>query len=154
MAKTSVHVRRFGLVAALALTGLTLIVSQATSGDTTYKYDDLGRVVQVDHPNGQRTTYSYDLADNRTATSTFAASTNSPPTCPSFTMTISPPITSPIQVQVPFGQGCSDPDGDTITTNPTPYTVTVYIHTSTPYSYTASDGHGGTTTATITVYRP
>jgi YD repeat-containing protein len=50
-------------------------VSAANAGTTTYKYDALGRVIQVDYPDGARITYAYDAAGNRTR----VVSTASPP---------------------------------------------------------------------------
>jgi YD repeat-containing protein len=43
-------------------TGLAL----ASSNTTTFEYDNLGRLKQVDRPNGARTTYYYDTEGNRT----------------------------------------------------------------------------------------
>lgn len=142
---------------AAVLAAVAIAAPSFAQDTTTYTYDELGRVTTVTNPSGAKTGYNYDKADNRTRTQTAlngVLSMNNPPSCPSFTMTINPPTNNPVQVQIPFGSGCTDPDGDTITTNPAPYTVTVYIHTSTAYPYTASDGKGGTASATITVTRP
>jgi len=56
-----------GLATALLFLS-TGIVSQAFAGTTTYKYDTLGRVIEVDYPDGSIITYTYDKAGNRTAT--------------------------------------------------------------------------------------
>jgi YD repeat-containing protein len=37
---------------------------------TTYRYDDLNRLIEVSYPNGTRTTYTYDAAGNLTQTVT------------------------------------------------------------------------------------
>lgn len=49
--------------AAVLLTGFTL---QASAGVTTYKYDALGRIIQVIYADGSVIYYEYDAAGNRT----------------------------------------------------------------------------------------
>ena len=39
---------------------------QAQAGTTSYIYDALGRVVEVDYPDGSKLNYTYDAAGNRT----------------------------------------------------------------------------------------
>ena len=56
-------IRAFFCVSALAI-----VPSVAEAQSATYKYDELGRLQTVDHPNGLQSTYTYDLADNRTGT--------------------------------------------------------------------------------------
>ncbi len=57
-----------GKVALVAIAGLMLAASAAQAGTTTYKYDALGRVVEVDYPDGSIVQYTYDAAGNRTKT--------------------------------------------------------------------------------------
>ncbi|MDV6331319.1 RHS repeat domain-containing protein [Asticcacaulis sp. 201] len=52
----------FIITAAMA----SLCAGHAYAGDTIYKYDAQGRVVEVDYPNGAKVTYTYDAAGNRT----------------------------------------------------------------------------------------
>ncbi|WP_443751054.1 RHS repeat domain-containing protein [Asticcacaulis solisilvae] len=61
------------LVAAIA-GALGGLVSPAFATPTTYKYDALGRVIEVDYPDGSIVYYSYDAAGNRTSTTRHAGS--------------------------------------------------------------------------------
>ncbi len=55
--------RKFAALAAGAvILGLAM---PAAAGTTSYKYDDLGRVIEVDYPDGSIVTYQYDAAGNR-----------------------------------------------------------------------------------------
>lgn len=143
------------------LSAALMFVSMSASAQvtTSYTYDDQGRLKSVTPPSGSNTNYCYDNADNRTAMQTAPGSTgcasNHAPVCPSYTVNINPPTSSPVVISIPFGSGCTDADGDTLTlTSPASTNVTVYIHTTTYYNYTMSDGHGGTGSGLVTVVRP
>lgn len=59
---------RLGKTALIVIAGLTLVAGSAVAGTTTYKYDALGRVIEVDYPDGSIVQYTYDAAGNRTRT--------------------------------------------------------------------------------------
>jgi YD repeat-containing protein len=65
-------VLKFTCLAAVALT--IVMASSAVAGTTSYKYDELGRVVEVDYPDGSKITYQYDAAGNRTQVTRTAGS--------------------------------------------------------------------------------
>lgn len=71
-----------GTVAIATVSGIAAIASRSISGTTTYKYDDLGRLVQVTMPGSRQTSYSYDKTDNRIqeATTSSSSSSSSGPT--------------------------------------------------------------------------
>lgn len=56
---------------AVKLTSITLVTfalvvaSAAVAGTTGYKYDELGRLVEVDYPDGSSVSYKYDATGNR-----------------------------------------------------------------------------------------
>ena len=58
--------------------------AHAQSAQVTYTYDDLGRVTEVQYPDGSRLAYDYDAADNRNAVTLYDPSgqvvTTPPPT--------------------------------------------------------------------------
>ena len=65
---------RLNRVAILAAAGLMLATGSASAGTTTYQYDALGRVIEVDYPDGSIVQYTYDAAGNRTRTVRHAGS--------------------------------------------------------------------------------
>lgn len=60
------------LIAVLGALALAISPNLSFAGTTTYKYDALGRVVEVDYPDGSIVTYTYDKNGNRTATTRHA----------------------------------------------------------------------------------
>ena len=58
---------QWGKIAIVVLaTGALLAAASAHAGTTTYQYDALGRVIEVDYPDGSKVLYTYDAAGNRT----------------------------------------------------------------------------------------
>jgi len=53
----------------LAVMGALVSISPSMAGTTSYKYDALGRVVEITYPNGTKVKYAYDKAGNRTLVS-------------------------------------------------------------------------------------
>ena len=62
-------------VAVLSALLIAAIAQSASAGTTSYKYDALGRVTEVDYPDGSIVTYTYDSAGNRTQTTRTAGTT-------------------------------------------------------------------------------
>ena len=126
----------------------------------TYTYDNYGRVTAVVAPNGAKTVYSYDKADNRRYTQTalngVATVPNAAPVCEGgghLTLHTSGSVTI-----TPADLGCTDDDGDTLfftARNPTLHTtmagngsyitITYTATTALNLTVTVSDGNGGTT---------
>ena len=65
-----------GVTAMVAATGV--MTSKSFAATTAYKYDELGRLILVNHADGTKTGYAYDAADNRTQAAVNAGV--SPPT--------------------------------------------------------------------------
>lgn len=54
------------IIIAAAAIAAALCAGQALAGDTTYKYDAQGRLIEVNYPDGAKVAYTYDAAGNRT----------------------------------------------------------------------------------------
>ncbi len=148
--------------------GLLLSVVAAAQVTRTYNYDELGRLTTVSPSNGSSTSYSYDLADNRTCVSTgstsgcSSSSSAAPPTCSSSTITANGlPVNATATYTVTSSAIlalCTDSAGYTLTiTSPTslPKTMTLAVGSSSvSTAFTVSDGHGNTASGSITEKRP
>ena len=161
------------LLTSLAVVAAAIAATSASSGDTKYKYDSLGRVVEVFYPDNTKITYAYDQAGNRTqaiavlnATSSSASSSsgaNVAPVCTSQSNTITgipSGVTATVTITAAQITGlCSDANGDTlIVTVPAtvPYSFTLNAASTVSTSYTVSDGRTPALTASnvITYIRP
>jgi YD repeat-containing protein len=63
----------------LLVSGALIGAAPASAQTVTYNYDALGRLIEVQRPDGSKTTYAYDAADNRTSVVSTAASPPPPP---------------------------------------------------------------------------
>jgi len=72
--KMRISILKKAAVIAAVAGALGGLVSPAFAGTTTYKYDALGRVIEVDYPDGTKVFYQYDAAGNRTQTTRQAGS--------------------------------------------------------------------------------
>ncbi len=52
-------------VGALIITGVLASAGEASAQTVKYKYDALGRLIEVERPDGSAMLYTYDPADNR-----------------------------------------------------------------------------------------
>lgn len=71
MSRSFYAVAATGMIA-VVITVAALAAGSAMAGNTTYKYDALGRVIEVDYPDGSIVYYQYDAAGNRTSTTRHA----------------------------------------------------------------------------------
>ncbi|MEM9572724.1 MAG: Ig-like domain-containing protein [Pseudomonadota bacterium] len=138
--------------------GLVFAPLAATSDTTTYTYDSLGRLVDVEYDDGSSTGYQYDAAGNRTAI-TSGAGANSPPVAVDDGYNLAAGSTHSLNVR----SNDTDPDGDTILiTSSQQGTITgggtAILYTAPTssgfhlFDYTISDGNGGTDTGSVAVY--
>ncbi len=59
-------------MSAACAAALAIAATPAFAGTTTYKYDTLGRVIEVDYPDGSIVYYAYDKNGNRITTTRHA----------------------------------------------------------------------------------
>jgi len=148
-------------VALLAVVAASVAPCRAAT--VSYKYDTLGRLIEVDYPSGYSITYAYDAAGNRTLVTSTGAS---PPVANNdsvltadgapatfdpkqndtdangFTLTIVPPL----GVASNGGTAALNADNTVTYTPPT----SSYSGTDS-FTYTISDGHGGSASATVSM---
>lgn len=150
------------------LLGIVIPAAALQSAVTTYRYDELGRLVQVSDTRNTNQGYAYDAAGNRRSmvSQVGGSGGNRAPvaTADSYTVRIS------VQTIVYPLLNDSDPDGDAIAlvavTQPANATVTInsgnslsIVGTSAAagsfqdgtFTYTISDGRGGTSSATVSL---
>ncbi len=56
-------------MAGIVAIAIVLAAGAAQAGTTTYKYDVLGRIIEIDYPDGTKVYYAYDSAGNRSQVS-------------------------------------------------------------------------------------
>jgi YD repeat-containing protein len=137
-----------GLVLALSVSSAHAITQGSSN---TYKYDALGRLIEVIINNGGSNvttiTYTYDAAGNRTQTVT-GSTTNNGPTA------VADAITTAVNIPITWDPRLNDTDsqGDylTITANSSPVHGTV-VNNGNSLTYTPNSGYTGTDTFTYTI---
>lgn len=77
------------LILGFALAMLGWVLPPSTEAATQYKYDAQGRLIAVIYDNGDRITYSYDKAGNRTSVVTTTTAGNQPPVANTNPVTLS-----------------------------------------------------------------
>jgi YD repeat-containing protein len=154
--------RPAGRLAALLL-AMTTIAVPCRASAIAYKYDTLGRLIEVDYPSGYSITYAYDAAGNRTVVASRGAAApvandDSIPTPDGTSVSFDPKhndtdtnqfaltIVAPLGTPSSGGTAVLNADNTVTYTPPT----TSYSGTDS-FTYTISDGHGGTAQATVTV---
>lgn len=164
---------KFILVSAvISLLASTAYPISVNAGNTTYGYDNLGRIISITAADGTVTNYQYDAAGNRT----LVQKTTSPPPPP-------PPSNHPpvavndsagtmfkcTQKNVSVLANDSDPDNDAITITSFYTTGSVLSATESDgiiniitgqyagagsVHYTIDDGHGATASAVVSLTVP
>lgn len=149
---------------ALGVAGLAtfLVLAQSAFAATTYTYDELGRLATVTYDNGQRVTYSYDDAGNRTQVVAAQGSGAGPPVANPDTGTISEGTVSKLFNPLPNDTGVgltifnvigADLGNASVTNNGT--RITYAPSTARPgqdqLTYVITDSQGVSATSTLTI---
>lgn len=137
------------------------ISPHAIAGSTEeFKYDELGRLIEVHDESGLIREYEYDAAGNRVEVGDTNAPPNGAPTANDDATTVPGPFQ---EVYVNLGSNDTDPENDPLTitavTQPANAAVSIlsgtyvsiFSHWSGTYTftYTISDGNGNTDTANV-----